>query len=60
MKLIERIPGAANGATPARRSPCWAAAARAVAAAASLVVAPRSRQQVYRAVHLKAAPAAAA
>eukprot|EP00969_Alexandrium_andersonii_P314524 13894082-Alexandrium_andersonii.AAC.1 len=59
MRLIEAIPGAVNGAAPARRSPRWAAAARAIAAAASLAVAPRSWQQVYRAVHLRAAPAVA-
>eukprot|EP00969_Alexandrium_andersonii_P234207 10341052-Alexandrium_andersonii.AAC.1 len=59
MRLIEVIPGAATGAAPARRSPRWAAAARAIAAAAGLAMAPRSRQQVFRAVHQRAAPAVA-
>eukprot|EP00969_Alexandrium_andersonii_P134837 5965312-Alexandrium_andersonii.AAC.1 len=59
MRLIECIPGAVNGAAPARRSPRWAEAARAIAAAAGLAIAPRSWQQVFRAVHMRAAPAAA-
>eukprot|EP00969_Alexandrium_andersonii_P316514 13982257-Alexandrium_andersonii.AAC.1 len=59
MKLIDAIPGAVNGAAPARRSPRWTAAARAIAAAAGLAMAPRSWQQMFRAVHQRAAPAAA-
>eukprot|EP00969_Alexandrium_andersonii_P015705 687209-Alexandrium_andersonii.AAC.1 len=45
MGLIEAIPGAVNGTAPSRRSPRWGAAARAVAAAASLATAPCSWQQ---------------
>eukprot|EP00969_Alexandrium_andersonii_P174226 7703291-Alexandrium_andersonii.AAC.1 len=59
MRLIDAIPGAVNGATPARRSPRWATAAHAIAAAAGLAMAPRSWQQLFRAVHQRAAPAAA-
>eukprot|EP00969_Alexandrium_andersonii_P357998 15450050-Alexandrium_andersonii.AAC.1 len=59
MRLLGAIPGADYGAAPARRSPRWATAARAMAAAAELAAVPRSWQQVCRAIHLKAAPAAA-
>eukprot|EP00969_Alexandrium_andersonii_P348595 15414145-Alexandrium_andersonii.AAC.1 len=59
MRLTDAIPGAVNGAAPARRSPRWTAAARAIATAARLAVAPRSWQQVYRAARFPASPAVA-